>query len=193
MGCSELYKVDKKIVFLIFLVAAMVAAMVGVGVFSDDFDQVFVYPRKYRREVEKYSKEFKVDEYLIYSIIKTESKFNKKAISNKGAKGLMQVTDQTATWAAKELKLGNSMDIYEPDYNIRIGVWYLARLKKEFKGNIALSVAAYNGGSGNVRKWLSEEEYSQDGRSLDKIPFKETSNYVYRVMENYQVYKKLYK
>ena len=189
MGCSELYKVDKKIVFLIFLVAAMV----GVGVFSDDFDRVFVYPRKYRREVEKYSKEFKVDEYLIYSIIKTESKFNKKAISNKGAKGLMQVTDQTATWAAKELKLGNSMDIYEPDYNIRIGVWYLARLKKEFKGNIALSVAAYNGGSGNVRKWLSEEEYSQDGRSLDKIPFKETSNYVYRVMENYQVYKKLYK
>ena len=166
--------------------------MVCVGIFSDDFDRVFVYPRKYRRQVEKYSEEFGIDEYLIYSIIKTESKFNKKAISNKGAKGLMQVTDKTATWAAIELKLGDSVDIYKPDCNIRIGVWYLARLKKEFRGDLVLSVAAYNGGSGNVRRWLSEKEYSKDGRSLDKIPFKETSNYVYRVMKNYQVYKKLY-
>nr|WP_330381892.1 lytic transglycosylase domain-containing protein [Peptostreptococcus anaerobius] len=158
----------------------------------DDFNRKFVYPIRYRQEVEEYSKEFGVDKHLVYSIIKTESKFDKDAVSNKGAKGLMQVTDKTASWAAKELKLGSSINIFEPKTNIRIGVWYLSRLEREFHGNIDLSIAAYNGGSGNVRKWLNKDEYSKDGQSLMKIPFKETSDYTYRVMRNYKIYKKLY-
>lgn len=167
--------------------------VVGAISFADDFGRSFVYPIKYRREVEKYSKDFGVDKYLVYSIIKTESKFDEKAISNKGAKGLMQVTDKTAQWAARELRLGNRIDLFEPETNIKIGVWYLARLEKEFGGNLKLSIAAYNGGSGNVRKWLSEGEYSGDGKTLKRIPFKETSDYSYKVMKNYKIYKELYR
>ncbi len=188
MGCYKLYKINRKFFYLLVLLTIVL----GAGLFMDDFNRKFVYPIRYRQEVEEYSKEFGVDKYLVYSIIKTESKFDKDAVSNKGAKGLMQVTDKTSSWAAEELKLGSSINIFEPKTNIRIGVWYLSRLEREFHGNIDLSIAAYNGGSGNVRKWLNKDEYSKDGQSLMKIPFKETSDYTYRVMRNYKIYKKLY-
>jgi soluble lytic murein transglycosylase len=53
-------------------------------------------------------------------------------------------------------------------------------------------LAAYNGGSGNVRKWLNDSRYSRDGKTLDKIPFNETKNFVDRVWHAYERYKKLY-
>lgn len=150
-----------------------------------------IYPKKYSEQVTRYSKEFNLDENLVYSIIKAESKFKKDAISNKGAKGLMQISDITRDWAIEELELGN-INIFEPEINIRIGCWYLNRLYKEF-GDKNLVIAAYNGGSGNVRKWLDNEDYSRDGENLHNIPFQETSNYVYKVNKNYDMYNKIYR
>ena len=60
------------------------------------------YPIEYSNYVEHYSEKYNVDKYLVYSVIKTESKFNPDAVSRKGASGLMQITDLTASWAAKE-------------------------------------------------------------------------------------------
>ena len=67
----------------------------------------------------------------------------------------------------------------------------LNKLYKEF-GRLDLVIAAYNGGSGNVNKWLSDYSYSKDGKSLDLIPFEETSMYVKKVTKNYKMYNKLY-
>ena len=92
----------------------------------------------------------------------------------------------------EELGLG-SIDIYDPETNINIGVWYLGKLQKEFKGNYKLIIAAYNGGSGNVRKWLKSTDYSKDGRNLANIPFAETSKYTEKVLDNYKRYKALYR
>lgn len=64
-------------------------------------------------------------------------------------------------------------------------------LYKEF-GKTDLVIAAYNGGSGNVKKWLSDKEYSKDGESLYVIPFSETDKYVTKVKKNYEQYKRLY-
>ncbi|WP_330399758.1 lytic transglycosylase domain-containing protein [Peptostreptococcus faecalis] len=153
-------------------------------------EKVF-YPIKYSKYVEYYSRKYNIDKYLVYSVIKTESKFKEKATSNKGAKGLMQITDITAKWAAKELKL-EKVDIYDPKTNIMIGTWYLGRLKKEFKEDFDLVIPAYNGGSGNVRKWLQSHNYSDDGKKLKDIPFRETSNYTRKVIENYKKYKEIY-
>lgn len=149
------------------------------------------YPTEYSKYVEKYSKEYKVDKYLVYSIIKTESKFNPDAVSSKDAVGLMQITKGTASWASRELKIKNA-DIRNPETNIRIGIWYLHRLEKEFRGDLSLMITAYNGGSGNVRKWLRSSEYSTDGKSLSQIPFKETSQYTEKVLKNYRKYKEIY-
>ncbi|MCR1955893.1 lytic transglycosylase domain-containing protein [Clostridioides mangenotii] len=150
----------------------------------------FIYPQKYSEYVEKYSKEFNLDKNIVYSVIKVESKFDCNAVSKKDAKGLMQIRDITRDWAAEELDLEN-VDIFDPETNIRIGCWYLSKLYKEF-GRLDLVIAAYNGGSGNVRKWLDDDKYSKDGENLHSIPFDQTSNYVKKVKKNYREYKNIY-
>lgn len=179
--------VKKKVVLILAIIIILFSA------FFSETKAIYkvMYPKKYSGQVIKYSKEFNIDENLVYSIMKAESKFKKDAISNKGAKGLMQISDITRDWAIKELKLG-MIDVFEPEINIRIGCWYLNRLYMEF-GDKDLVIAAYNGGSGNVRKWLNSEDYSKDGKNLDNIPFKETSNYVNKVNKNYDMYNKIYR
>lgn len=149
------------------------------------------YPKKYSVYVEKYAEEYNLDENLVYSIIKAESKFNEKALSRRGAKGLMQIADITRDWAIEELELNDDIDIYDPETNIRVGCWYLNTLYKEF-GKTELVIAAYNGGSGNVKKWLGDEEYSNDGENLHTIPFLETDRYITKVKKYYEQYNMLY-
>lgn len=153
------------------------------------------YPLEYKTYIGQYSKENEIDPYLVAAIINVESRFNKEAVSPKNARGLMQIAEQTGQWGAKELKIeGYSEDsLFSPKENIKIGSWYIKRLQREFDGKLDLILAAYNGGSGNVNKWLKDKECSSDGLSLDKIPFKETENYLKKVKNNYKMYKKIYK
>jgi len=153
--------------------------------------KTLLYPKKYSAYVEKYAEEYNLDENLVYSIIKAESKFNEKALSRRGAKGLMQIADITRDWAIEELELNDDIDIYDPETNIRVGCWYLNTLYKEF-GKTELVIAAYNGGSGNVKKWLGDEEYSNDGENLHTIPFLETDRYITKVKKYYEQYNMLY-
>lgn len=153
------------------------------------------YPILYTNFIKEYSNQFNVDPYLVASIINVESSYDKKAISNKEARGLMQISKTTGQWASEELLIENfNLELlFQPEINIMIGSWYLNKLSEEFNGNTQLILAAYNGGSGNVRKWLNDKEYCEDGVYLKKIPFKETEDYVVKVLENYDIYKKLYK
>lgn len=139
--------------------------------------------------------ENELDPFLVAAIINVESKYDKDAISNKDARGLMQIGLQTGNWGAEELNIDgfDSNKLYDPETNIRIGTWYLKQLKHEFDDNINLVLAAYNAGSGNVSKWLQDERYSKDGNSLYKIPFKETEEYLDKVKFNYKVYSIIYK
>ena len=107
----------------------------------------------------------------------------------------MQIGPQTGQWASEILEIDNYSedDLFEVDLNIRIGSWYINRLFSEFDGNLDLVLAAYNAGGGNVNKWISNKDYSSDGINLDKIPFKETEDYLVRVEKNYKVYSKVYK
>lgn len=177
----------KKKVF--FILAIIIVLFFSVLIEKDIVNKV-LYPRRYSEYVEKYSERFGLDENLVYSVIKVESKFRKNVISHKGAKGLMQISDITREWAKEEMNLDN-IDIFDPETNIKIGCWYLNKLYKEF-GRIDLVIAAYNGGSGNVNKWLNDYRYSKDGKSLDLIPFEETSMYVKKITKNYKMYNNLY-
>lgn len=176
----------KKRIIIISIIVTLFAALL----IESKSIQKIMYPKKYSTYVEKYAKDFNLNENLVYSIIKAESKFDKDAISRKGAKGLMQISDITRDWAIEELGL-EELDIYDPENNIKIGCWYLNKLFKEF-GHLDLVIAAYNGGSGNVTRWLSNDDYSKDGKNLDNIPFKETSNYVEKVRGNYKKYSEIY-
>lgn len=154
-----------------------------------------VYPLAYVDLIHKYSKEYNIDPYLIAAIINVESRYDKNAISSKEARGLMQISPITGNWAAEELSIeGFDLEkLFEPEINIRIGSWYLKVLEEEFDGNLQLILAAYNGGSGNVSKWLENEEYSKNGIVLNKIPFKETEEYIEKVEKNINIYRVLYK
>lgn len=153
------------------------------------------YPLSYKSTINKYSKQYNIDPYLMAAIINVESNYDKNAKSHKEARGLMQISPTTGQWAADVLELEN-FDfnlLYEPETNIMIGSWYLDLLSKEFDNNIQLMLAAYNGGSGNVTKWLADSEYCKDGINLIKIPFKETEEYVEKVQKNVKIYKIIYK
>ncbi len=154
----------------------------------------FVFPIKHKDYVMEYSKKYKLDVYWVLAVIKAESNFRHDAVSNKDAQGLMQLTPETAKWVAERMGMKDfNIDMLkDPKINIEMGCWYLNDLKTEFKNNIDLVLAAYNGGRGNVQKWLKNQEHSKDGKNLSNIPFKETDKYVKKVKLNYKIYKFLY-
>jgi soluble lytic murein transglycosylase len=159
--------------------------------------QLFIkkaYPLYHFEYIEKYSKVYKLDPYLVAAVVKAESNFRVNARSHKDAHGLMQITEDTAKWIAEQMKLKDFelKDLYEPETNIKMGCWYLDNLRQEFKGNLELMLAAYNAGRGNVNNWLKDERYSTDGEKLVYIPFKETDKYIKKVKVSYNIYKYIY-
>ncbi len=153
----------------------------------------YFYPMTYSDEIIKYSELNNVDSALVASVINTESGFNRNSKSSKGALGLMQLMPSTAQWIASKLNLEyKEKDLFNVEYNINLGSYYLNYLINYF-GDEKLGLCAYNAGQGNVSNWLKDETYSNDGKSLIKIPYKETENYLNKVYKNYHYYKNKYK
>lgn len=151
-----------------------------------------VYPVRYYEHISKYSAEYGLDEYLVMGVIKAESNYIHDAHSGV-ARGLMQITDDTAEWICTQIGLEHEPNLVEnPKENIRMGCYYLKYLIDYYDGNTDVALAAYNAGMGNVSKWLEDERYSSDGKELSDIPFSETRNYVKRVREYTKTYRKLY-
>ena len=152
-----------------------------------------LYPIEYSEYVYKYSEENNIDPLLVFSIIKAESNFKRSATSNSGAIGLMQVMPETA----KEMLeiIGDDYiikeQLYNPEQNIKIGTKYYSWLYKKYN-NPQLVIAAYNAGIGNVDKWISDGIIKEDGSDLENIPYKETNNYVRKILRNYRIYQYLY-
>ncbi len=156
--------------------------------------QKMIYPLEYREEILAFSKEYGLDPHMVMGIIWVESKFRPEATSGKEAMGLMQIIPDTGKWIAGKLEVEGygQEDLYDPETNIRFGCWYFSYLLKVFEGDVELALASYNGGMGNVAKWLKDSRYSLDGKRLHNIPFKETDDYLKRVMDAYRRYKELY-
>ena len=112
-----------------------------------------------------------VDPALVKAIIMAESSYNPKAISKRGAKGLMQLMPLTAE------SLGVK-DIFDPEHNINAGVGYFKKLLNQFGGDVKLALAAYNAGSKKVRQYKGIP------------PFESTQTYIKKVFEYYELYKK---
>lgn len=174
---------------LIKTIIFLTIVAIGIGVVITT-----LYPIGYKDIINKYSKEYDVDPFLVAAIINVESKYDKDAISNKDARGLMQIMPATGEWAAEVLQIKNYnlKLLHEPEINIKLGAWYISQLKKEFNNNMELVYASYNAGSGNVGKWLQDKTYSIDGKSLEDIPFNQTKEYVEKVNFNYNMYKIVY-
>ena len=148
------------------------------------------YPLKYREEVFNSSDKYSLSRATVYALIKTESSFNSRAKSNKGAKGLMQITDKTGEFIAKKL-CQEEYDLFNVEDSIEFGCYYIRYLIDKF-GNERTALIAYNAGEGNVSNWLKDNRYSEDGEYLKEIPFDETKDYIDKIYKRKEKYKKLY-
>lgn len=149
----------------------------------------YFYPTDYKEIIVANANNYDVEPEMIASIINVESGYNQYARSNKGAIGLMQILPSTAEWVGKRIgKQFSDEELFEPSLNIQIGTYYFSYLMQYFQ-NEELAVCAYNAGMGNVNRWLSKIVYSQDGKTLDEIPFRETKNYLKSVERNKKVYR----
>lgn len=149
-----------------------------------------LYPRPYMVEVERASEETGVDPLLIWSVMKRESAFNAGAVSSAGAKGLMQLMGPTAGDEAKRLGV-SEYSLFVPEHNIRFGASHLSWLSKQFE-QLSWILAAYNAGSGNLSSWLEDYKDVTTFEFMENIPYRETSEYVRKVMANFKIYKYIY-
>ncbi len=179
------------------VIAILAAIAIGLG-FLGDFIITCIeknaYPREYAEYVEVYAEQYGVPENLVFAVIRTESSFDSGAISSVGAVGLMQMLPETFEWLTDEILFDHleSGMLYDPETNIKYGTYLLSRYYDRY-GDWELTLAAYNGGPGNVDKWLEDPEYADGEGGLKKIPFKETRNYVKKVADARETYERLYR
>lgn len=152
------------------------------------------YPLPHQELVFREAKEHNVDPYLVFAIIRAESKYQNAAESSVGAKGLMQIMPETANWIAEQNGIEDFtlQELHQPEVNIRFGCWYLHNLSAEFDGNVPLTVASYNAGRGKVQEWLVGGTWNGEPEDIDRIPFPETRQYTRNVLKNYEAYQAIY-
>ena len=134
------------------------------------FDHSIKGERSFQPIIQRAALRYDIDPALVKAIIMAESEYNPRAISVKGAKGLMQLMPVTA----KSLGVN---DVFNPEQNIHAGVRYFKSLLKQFDGDVKLALAAYNAGSRNVRHYKGIP------------PFKDTKRYLKKVYRYYEFYK----
>lgn len=185
-------KKQKNIIINIFIVLLVAVIVFLSGKIIYDTALEYMYPRKYSEYVEKYAEEYGISEILLYSVINTESGFDKNAVSSANAIGLTQITEDTFDWLV--MKTGEEYtfdDLFEPEISIKYGAYFLSLLQKEYA--ITETVAAgYHAGMGNVSSWLNNPEYSDDGQHLKKIPISDTAHYVDKIINAMEKYNSIY-
>lgn len=144
-----------------------------------------LFPKSFSRYVKSSNRT--LDHRIVLSLIRQESGFNKQARSPAGARGLMQIMPRTGKYMKKGLR---TKDLYNPRINIKLGSKYLKYLLKKYKGNLMFTLAAYNAGEGNVRKWRKRIPFTNDVISdIELIPFDETKKYVKLIYRNLFFYR----
>ncbi|MDH4128650.1 MAG: transglycosylase SLT domain-containing protein [Spirochaetota bacterium] len=156
----------------------------------------YCYPIYYKKTIEKNSNKYKINKYLVLAVIREESRFNSKAHSWAGARGLMQIMPRTGKYLAKKTN-EKKFSLYDIKTNIKFGCYYLAYLIKRFD-SYSFALASYNGGPGKISKLLKKASGNEinilTGEHLvELISNNETRNYVKKVLNSYYCYLDLYK
>ena len=183
------YKIIIGTVIMILIIAILFV------LFKDKLLKI-LYPKTYSEIISVYAEKYDVEENLIYAVIKAESNFNSKAVSNRDAIGLMQIVEETAIEVATRNQIdidteNISEELLNIDNNINIGTKYLSTLLTQY-GNIEVALAAYNAGIGTVNNWIEKQIIQADGSNIENVPYKETNNYVRKILRDYRVYNELY-
>lgn len=179
------------------LAAVLALALIGVGIRTvyQRFNppSIETYIVEYEDLIRKYANENGIAPAYVASVVLAESSYRADAVSSVNAQGLMQILPSTGEWiAGKFSEKYTDGCLFDPDTNLRYGCWYLGYLMRRYDGNMRCSSSAYHAGQGTVDKWLQDERYSADGRTLKDIPYDTTRTYVDRVLKYYENYRKIY-
>lgn len=152
------------------------------------------YPAPFRAELLRYAKPKNIDPRFLLAIMKQESSFRPAAKSPAAARGLLQLTYDTALKYNKQAGFPalQAEDLYRPEVNIAIGSFYVAELKNQFDDLYEAIAASYNGGEDNAARWLDRSRPKEPAIFSSEVGFAETKNYVFKVMNNYRIYRELY-
>lgn len=192
-------KSRKGLKILIWLVVLAILAGGVVFFVSNYYEETKIrlekasYPIKYSEFVEQSANEYNLDPSLVYAVIRTESNFDPEAQSDAGACGIMQMMPSSFEWLQEKRGCAGEYtteDLFNPEICIDYGC-YLLRYFYDYYGDERCAVAAYNAGF-VVTDWLENSSYSSDGKTLDVIPYPETSGYVDKVESAKEMYIKLY-
>jgi soluble lytic murein transglycosylase-like protein len=153
-----------------------------------------LYPAPYRETLVRAAASRRLDPRLLLAIMRQESQFRPRAKSLAAARGLLQLTIDTASKYATRAGLKNLQedDLYRPDACITVGSEYISDLTKLFPNLPEAVIASYNGGEDNVARWVKRSRQNDAGVFTSEIGFAETKNYVFKVMANYRAYRQLY-
>src|SRR3954470_12631856 len=178
------------------LAAALVAGL-GVALTWPGFHHAvreIALPLRHEDIIRQQARDKDLDPALIAAVIYAESHFRDGQESAAGAQGLMQITPATARMIAR--KSGGVAftvrDLGTPQVNIAYGAWYLRYLMGRYAGNETFALAAYNGGEGNVDRWIASAEQRNEALTIAAIPFSETRTYVHRVRDAEREYRRSY-
>lgn len=172
----------------IYIISALVLIVTSACLVAKPIMRI-AYPLRFDDLIQKYAADYGLDVHLVMALICTESRFDENAVSHKGAKGLMQLKDETAQWCMEKFGIEETSD--SNALNVNIGCAYLRYLTDKYSGNTDTALAAYNAGEGNVAKWLNEQG-NDNSVVLCNIPFSETEKYVEKVNKRTRIYKFLY-
>src|SRR5699024_4437845 len=154
-----------------------------------------IYPCRYAGVIEGYAAAYEMDPLLIYAFVRTESGFDPEAVSSVGARGLMQMTEETFEWIKTKIAPDEPLtfdDLFDPACAVRFGAYYLRLCLDRYGGDVATAAAAYHSGWGTVDSLLHHEDYTGDGKTLPSFPYSRMNHYVEKILRCYKRYTELY-
>lgn len=182
-------KVILPLVVILTLLATAVYWFINSDIFRDRF-----YPKKFSAFVTEFSEKYGVDEDFVYAVIRTESGFDEGAVSDVGARGLMQMMQDTFDWVQYRLDEQRQIsydDMFSPQYSIEYGTYMLSYLYEKYE-SYELVAAAYHSGAGRVDGWIADGVIDPKNVDVDSIPSDITRHYIRKIMNAYKAYKNLY-
>jgi soluble lytic murein transglycosylase len=152
------------------------------------------FPLPYRAELERFSKLYGVDPFLVAALIRQESVFDPKAVSPANARGLTQILPSTGRELSRRLKLKpySTARLFQPAVSLQFGSFYFKMLADSVGGRFEAALAAYNAGLSRARAWSSWAEFREPAEFIETVPFSETRTYIQTVLRNADVYRRLY-
>lgn len=152
------------------------------------------YPLPFEPQLSSLCESYKIHPLLVTSLILQESIFNSSIVSRAGAVGLMQIMPETGRILSTKLKVSYSSGrLYEPELNLKLGIYYLSDLLKMYDNNIIKALSAYNAGEKAVDRWTKRFPNKETDEFVEDIPYRETRNYVKLVLRNFEIYRDIYK